>query len=104
MKELPLQQNMSWVPKASGGWLPALPNLEDLLHRASLDQLFTIISTFERLQFDESFSVQRYVIRHPLKPSPISAEEKAHLDIPVMVFAFFTLWKYIRIILLLRKV
>jgi len=80
MKALPLHQNMSWVAKATGGWLPALPNLQDLLRRASLDHLFSLISNCERLQFDESFSVQRYVIRHPLKPSPISAEEKAHLD------------------------
>jgi hypothetical protein len=79
MKTLPFKQDMSWVANASG-WVPALPNLSDLLHRPSLDQLFSIISSFQRLQFDESFSVQRYVLRHPLKPSPMSGEEKVHLN------------------------
>ena len=79
---------MSWVANVSG-WLPALPNLSDLLHRPSLDQLFSIISSFQRLQFDESFSVQRYVLRHPLKPSPMSGDEKVHLNMSYDGLRFF---------------
>ena len=56
MKVLPLQQDMSWVAKAPSGWPPALPNLPNLLHRPTIDHLFSIISSFERLQFDASLS------------------------------------------------
>jgi hypothetical protein len=55
MKQLPLQRSMAWVAKPVGGWLPALPGLSVLLQRESLDALFSIVSSFDRLQFDERY-------------------------------------------------
>jgi hypothetical protein len=80
MKRLSSAQDMSWVAKPSGVWISALPNLPDLLHSQLLDDLFSKLSSFDRFQFDYSFAHLRNVVRIPLKPSPVSDDEKTHLD------------------------
>ena len=80
MKKLPLNKDMSWIPKHPDLYYPALPNLPDLLKREGIESLFNELSSFERLQFDTSFAVLRHVARIPLKPSPATPEEKVHLD------------------------
>ena len=80
MKKLPLNKDMSWIPKAPEIYFPALPSLPDLLRRVVIDNLFTELASFERLQFDASFAVIRHVTRIPLKPSPATPEEKLHLQ------------------------
>ena len=80
MKKLPSNKDMSWIPKAPHIYFPALPSLRDLLRRVVIDNLFTELASFERLQFDASFVVIRHVTRIPLKPSPATPEEKLHLD------------------------
>lgn len=80
MKKLPVAQDMSWVAKAPGVWLPALPSLSVLLDQQVLDDLFTSLASIERQQWPASFVVLRNVVRIPLKPSPATPEEKGHLD------------------------
>ena len=57
MKKLPLNMDMSRVPKAPGLFSPALPNLRDLLRREVTESLYNELASFERLQFDTSFAV-----------------------------------------------
>ena len=50
MKKLPLNKDMSWIQKASGIYVPALPSLRDLLRPAVLDNLFNELASFAVLR------------------------------------------------------
>ena len=68
---------------ASDGMSPVVGSLHFPICKiwfiAPLDHLLLSLLSNE-YNLMNPFSVQRYVIRHPLKPSPISAKERAHLD------------------------
>ena len=81
MKKLPAAVDMSWVANPAGLPLPALPHLPDLLKQQSLDAIFSHLASCDRLQYENSFSVVRKIVRIPLKPSAASEEEKIHLDL-----------------------